>query len=162
MSSCGRERTGTEGAWAAPGPVPGPPGHPWAPCPTGHSQSPGQSRAAPRGGGRRRGDAPSYLAGHGGRWGPEVGVVKSRLGHPAGRERLSQGRGPSPPARGELPSATPTQVWASVWDPCPRGTSPRSRAGLLPGLENISRLKSLEFSASLSGPQRKKTIPRTE
>lgn len=87
-------------------------------------------------------DAQSYLAGHGGRRGPEVGVVKSRLGHPAGRERLSQG--PSPPAWGKLPSAMPTQVWPSVWDPRPRRTLTlqQSRPPPRPGQPGLQAEKS--------------------
>lgn len=124
LSSCGRERRRPEGAGAASGPLPQAAGPPRAGSldthPTGQTEAPGKAERLREGLGRQRTKHSSYLAGHGGRRGPEVGVVKSRLGHPAGRERLS--RGPSPPAWGELPSAMPTEVWPSVWDPHPRGT----------------------------------------
>lgn len=46
-------------------------------------QTPGKAQQLHRGGQR---EWKSYLTGHGGRRGPEVGVVKSRFGHPAGRQ----------------------------------------------------------------------------
>ena len=162
MSSCRRERRGSERAWAVPGPGPGP-GR-LATLEPLVQQAAAKARPKPKplreGEGGRREDAPSYLARHGGRRGPEVGVVKSRLGHPAGKERLSQGRGPSPSAKGELPSAMPAQVWASVWDPCPRGTltPQQSRTSTRPREPHLQS-EALEFSVSHSGPQRARSYP---
>lgn len=147
MSSCGRERRGTEGVGAAPGPFPGPPvprePRALSPEPVGRAEARGKAEQLQEGeGGRRATLAQSYLAGHGGRRGPEVGVVKSRLGHPAGRERLSQG--PSPAAWGELPSAIPTQVWPHIWDPhlCRALTLQQGRPLTRPGQPRLQAEKS--------------------
>lgn len=91
--------------------------------------------------GRQR-ERQSYLAGHGGRRGPEVGVVKSRFGHPAGREWLSL---------------------SAMRSPYPLGPKFLSQVGLPPCPEtHIPRFKSREFSVSLGGPQGAKVTFRPE